>query len=266
MVNNAIQYCFNYVKRFIPRYILDIGFNNDTIFNTSAITLDDKIYKTVYLNMLKPDLDITNSLPCKINVQECDIIQLNTPKTYIITVPKKLTDYRSIVAVRQLVSYANFNALGMTNPIDKSSLVTYARKAMQAVDTITLISTSRLELVGDNKIYVQDPTVFPISAGLECDIEHGPNLETIHPKFYKMVAELMLHAVKIYIRTNTILDLNEGHIRAGHEISIIKDEIEKYEEAKERYDELLTDWRSLGIFNSNKAKTNLIRTLVSNRA
>lgn len=265
-MSNCLNYCINYVKRHIPVEILDLGFKRDKIFNTQGVTLDDKLFKSVYLNILKRDLDLVTGVPISIKVNDCHIVQSDTVQTFIITVPKALTDYRSLTSVRSLVPYMNLGNLGMTNQNLTSPYLFYGQKVMNALDTVTISSTSRLEIIGDNKILIQDPSIYPGSGILECEVEHGPNLETVVPKFYGMVAELFLQATKIYIRTNILIDLNEGHIIGGHDISIIKDEVEKYEEATERYKELLQDWKQLGIFNSTKNKANIIRLFTSQRS
>lgn len=265
-MSNCLHYCLNYVKRYIPVEILDLGFKKDKIFQTQGVTLDDKMFKSVYLHILKRDLDLVTGVPIQVRVSDCQIVKDSIAQNFLITVPKSLTDYRSIVSVRTLIPYMNLGNIGTVHSMHNSPLMFYGQKVMNAADTTTIISTSRLEIIGDNKVLVQDPSVYPGTGVLECEIEHGPNLETILPKFYPMVAELFLNATKIFIRTNVIIDLNEGHIIGGHDISNIKDEIERYEEAKERYQELLMDWKTLGVFNSTKNKMDLIRLQVSQRA
>ena len=262
---NALQYMFHQVRLQIPRPILDLGLNRDNVFNTNGRTLDDKLFQSVYLNKVKPDLDLSGSLPLKLPLRHCSIEAIKAPlPRYIITIPKHLTEWRSIISVKTLLSTFNLNSYTATSNLDRSPAVAYSRRIMRASDTVNLISTSRLEIIGDNKIFVEDPSIFPGEAILDCDIEHDEKLNTVNKKYWPILGDIMVNATKMFIRTNTIVELNEGYIKAGHEISIIKDEIEKYEDADEKYREAIEKWRGQAIMNNGRSKAEFIKSLIPN--
>lgn len=74
-------------------------------------------------------------------------------------------------------------------------------------------------------------------------------------------AELVLEAVKAYIYTNTIVELDQGHVQFGMEIGTIKTIIDGYAESNKRYKELLDDFSGSALFDT-KRKIDLFRYML----
>lgn len=262
---NAIQYSLNYVKTYIPRQILELGFLRNDLTSDLYTTIDDKIIHNVINFRVKPDLDLNGGTEVMIPVKSCEIKQVPGLPEFIISVPKHLTNNCSIIRPMNLVSrnytldpqnyYTNYKS---------SSLITLGSKMIQNVDFATVVSTSRLELIGDNKIAVREPRNYLEYTLLQALIENNAHLENITRPFFKDIAELILLATKNYIYVNKAIELDMGYSYGGYEISIIKDTIDEYKDSKEQYDEQLKRWKKLAVMNDNARFQKYIAYAVGN--
>lgn len=262
IAGNCVQYCLNYVRNHIPKEILNLAFTDP---REPFRTIEGGLLIEVYHKFLKPDLDLTSSLPLDIPLARCSIERIEATNSIIITVPKELTNYRSIVSVNNIVSTLNVGNYIRTSQYGMAPSLTQVSKLSDAVSNVDLTSTSRTDLIGENRILVEDPTNFLTTGYLRVEVEHGDDLTDINKKYYPKIGELFLLATKIKIRTLLVVPLNEGHIIGGHEISVIRDIIDSYDSAKEIYEEELKKWRGLKILNNKKDRTAFFRGMISAR-
>lgn len=260
---NAIEYCINYIKRHIPREVLYIGLvTPDDVINKYT-TIDDKIITNVINPIVKVDLNLMGGVITQIELNRCRIEQIPHTFDFLIKVPKHLTAHRSIIAVHHLMSR-------LYSRDDKSYVGNYHRltpmgiasKVLSATDNRAIITTSRLELVGENVILCKEPACFLYNTIMECQVENHQNLENINRQTYEYVAKLALLACKMYIWTNKTVSLNMGELYGGHELNSIKDIIDEYKDAHEQYVEHLQGWSAYSITNSKLKMREYIRSML----
>lgn len=260
---NAVEYSIQYIKRHIPRDVLMIGMlkNDDTCNRYTSI--DDKILVNVINNIVKTDLNLLGGVTVNIDLRQCRIEQVPRIFEFLIKVPKSLTLNRSIIAVHHLMSrlYSREDMSHVGN-YHKLTSIGIGAKMLSATDHRAIISTSRLELIGENIILCKEPGTFLYNTFMECQVENHENLENIQRHTYNYIANLALEATKMYIWTNQVVALNMGQIYGGHELNIIKEIIDEYKDAREKYEELLLDWSKYSMINSKQKLHGFIKTIL----
>lgn len=262
MKPNCIQYAIQYVKRDIPKEIFNFAFRGTEEIIDKYTTLDDKIRNKVVEPILKMDLNCTGGVNINIPLSSCSIKK--DMSYFIITVPKILTNYKSIIAVMNIMQQFTPSSIN-TGMFTRSSnaMTQLATKALNSVDTPKIITTSRLEIIGDNIILVQNPSNLLTTGIMNCDVENNSNLENIQPRYFPFIGKLLLNACKQYIYTNNIVSLDVGAAYGGHDISTIKEIISDYRDAGEEYDRMISEeWPKISLLNDPNRLNKLTRLIV----
>lgn len=260
---NAIQYALSYVQRHIPREVLDLGlYIRDDVTNLYT-SIDSKIMHHIINPIIKVDLNLTGGVMTRILVSQCKISSVPRTMEFLIEVPKELTNGKSITKVLNLLSLGHFyNSNTLYNNFSGSNLVQMSANMLSAIDTAPIISTSRLELIGENIILVQEPSTHLLGSVLSVEVENNPNLENIKPNNFTYIGNLTLLATKMFIWTNQIVSLDMGKAYGGHDIPTITSIIEDYKDAKEEYYEELAKWASIALLNDTARKQKYIKYII----
>jgi len=136
---------------------------------------------------------------------------------------------------------------------------------MNNLESENVIQTSRLELIGDNIVLVQDPTIHLINSILRCMVENDSKLSNIKPRSYIALSKLFTLALKSYIHNHLIVKLDQGFIQGGHELGVISNIITDYADAESEYQEHLATVVTKVLFmNDSDAMSRHIKSMISN--
>lgn len=261
MRTNCIDYAIQFVKRSIPKEIFSFTFKGTEEIIDKYTTLDDKIRKHIVEPILKLDLNCTGGVNINIPLTKCNVTK--DTEFFIIKVPKQITNYKSIIAVMNIMQpYTPANLHNGVFMRSSNPMVQYATKALNSLDTPKIITTSRLEIIGDNIILVQSPTSLLTTGIMNCDVENNSNLDNIQSRYFPFMGKLLLQACKQYIYTNNIIKLDVGDAYGGHELSTIKDIINGYEDAGDEYDRMLKEeWPKISLLNDPNRLNKYIRIM-----
>ena len=259
---NAMQKALSEIYFTIPEEVLTIGFKEKDAKINSIIGLDEKILTTVIRPRVMVDANLCGGVPMKINTSDCKITLLHTNE-FIVEVPKTLTNNRSIISVLTLISNLGVtNAAIRTdfNPVLASTNVMYNSLANE-----TIIQTARLELIGENIIMVQEPTMQLYNCVIRCMVEHDNNMGTLKAESIPSFCKLCVLAVKSYLYNHLKVKLNQGFVYGGHELGSIQDVVDNYSDAEEQYQEFLNETFAVVAFtNSNENMHRLILSQLGN--
>lgn len=257
-----LDYVLNYIKLRIPRQVLEIAFIKKDIADDNT-TLDDKIIRNVINQHVRPDLDMLGGVVLNIDLHRCNIKPVHGYNEYIIEVPKALTDNCSIIAALHMSSqYMYATQREYVQGRSDSGVMSLANRMLNHLEPQPVVNTARIEVIGDNIIAVHEPLTKQFYTTLQVIIENKENFSNINPQYYSDFAEVCLNATKMYIHTNTIIDLNMGYIQNGHEISEIKDIIADYKDAFERYEELKLTWKKIAVLNDKHRMQKLVKMTI----
>lgn len=209
------------------------------------------------------DLNIVGGIETTIDISKCKVEiyeNLGYANYSVITVPYSLTNGRSILSPLSL----SFIPSGVVPFGSDNSLMNNGEAMMNHVDPRPVgYTTSNLELIGPNTILVRDNMLYS-NGYLRVTIENEDNLRNLHPKSAIHISKLTLEAVKGYIYNKMVIEVDKGYVYAGHELNKFSEIIDKYEDAWDKYDELLEEIIPKIMFiNNDTAYSRFIRDQIN---
>ena len=256
---NALQYTFNNILRMnIPVEVLELAFPQKRL---APASLEERMMVDCIRPIILVDMNILGGEMAFINVGLCNLVAVSDYTfneqlgSFIVEVPKTLTNNKSIVSVLSLLlgSYTGNPADGTTmyQPCI-SPILGDGMRMLSVVNPTDVVQTARLELVGENKVLVEAYPPFVQYGILKVNLANNANLENVQPGYYTQVANLITLGVKRYIYNKLKIQLDVGHIYAGHEIPAFKEIVDSYSDAEELYKEQLKVWGKVSVLNDSR--------------
>ena len=246
----------------IPIEVLNLAFNDNQ--NIGVTSLDEAILSRVIRPRVLVDCNLLGGIEVYVDLVKCGVSSYYNQYSveYIVDIPKPVTNNKSIVSVLGLYAVMNNNYSEFTNNYS-NDLVNELTGAMNVANPKVPVATSRLELVGENKILVADPVAAIINGSIKCVVENNSNLSNINPRSYIALSKLFVLATKAYIYNYLQVKLGKGYIYNGHELGIVNDIIASYESANEEYYTYLNEkWRNIAFHNDGTRLDNYISGLL----
>ena len=253
---NAITYAINNIRHSIPLEVLQLAFGESEGTFSGAVGLDDLITTRVLRPKILVDCNLLGGVSRQILISQCSVRRI--VDGWVITVPKELTDNRSIINVTDILSGVTrttggsqgANVVGTANPL--AAIPDMHNPPM-------VIPTTRLELLADNIVLVKSDIQIISNGVLSCNIENDNNLNNISPRSYTPFAKLVLLGVKAYIYNTLSIRVGQGYIYNGHELGVIGETINNYVDAHEMYEEFLEyKWGKISFMNDKSKMSSYI--------
>lgn len=263
----AVAKALEEIKFQIPVEVLNIGFKHEVDAMSSrniATSTDDRILTNVIRKRVLVDCNLVGGIPATIPVEYCNILQTN-PDEFVIDVPKTLTSGKSIVNVLSLV--ANMNYVGASvvpMPVyDTSPILSSATTMYNSMKTVNLIQTSRLELIGENTVIVQEPHLMIFNAFLKVNLEYDDNMSNLNARFIRGFSKACVLATKAWLYNKLLVIIDQSRIYAGHDLSVITDVINSYSDAEEQYQEYIdTTLKKLLMMSNKDTMTRMVSSMI----
>ncbi len=259
---NAVNKALTELRYTIPEDILNIGFMERNTRINQVISLDERIMSTVIRPRVLVDCNLVGGIMTKVDLNRCNIVNL-ADREFVVEVPKILTNGKSIVSLLSIVSnviYSQSTAYSSMSPLSSAAM-----NMFNNLSTENVVQTSRLELIGDNTLIVQDPTIHLMNGILRCYIENNTNLENFNPRSYISFSKLVTLAVKSYLYNTCKVKLDQGYIYGGHELGVITEIIDSYSDSEELYQEHLnTVFRKVSFINQSENMSRYIKSMLGN--
>lgn len=259
---NAVTYALSFVKEEIPSKILELGLREKFSKINQVITIDEKLRSQVLLPTIIRDLNLNSFLTHTIDLSECNVKNIDPiSNSFIIEVPNEVLGSREIVSVEMITKRTLGVGSGLGNGSVGSDAFRELANSMDGHGEVPII-TSRLDIVGRNVILVNllnQQNLLLRDAHMTVNITKDSSLKHLHPSTFMFFGELVTLAVKRYIHNKLVVSLDKGFISNGHEVSIVKDTIDKYEDASAMYKEFYrTKWQPIEFSNDKTKLSNLI--------
>ena len=268
---NAITKALSDLHFKIPDRILHIAFREHNNALDNFISIDETIMAKCIRPRVLVDCNIVGGVMAMIPLNKCEVNWLQDNQ-FIVRVPKEVTNNRSIVSVLSIVAMSYYmptsgNMTGnyLTNAADMSPLLSSGLNMMNNLSNTPAVHTSRLELIGENIIIVQDPTIGIMDGALRCNVENNTNLENIPVRAYLAFSELVSYAIKSYIYNHCRIRVDQGYIYGGHELGIVTEIIESYADYENMYLECLnTKWAKIAKMANTEFMSRYIKSMFGN--
>lgn len=259
---NAITKAIAEIKFQIPIEILNLSFVERSTRINQIISLDERIMFEIIRPRILVDCNLVGGIETRVDLNRCKITTLGN-REYVVEVPKALTNSKNIITALSVVSNVVYSQ--SMNYADASAFESVASNMMNNLGTENVVQTSRLEIIGDNVVLIQDPNMHFMNGVLRCMVENNTNLENINPRSYLAFSELCVLGASSYIRNKMRVKLNQGHIYGGHELGVITDIIDEYSDAEEMYKEYRnTTWRKISFINDSDAMARYTKGMIGN--
>ena len=271
MALNPIDKAISDIKFSIPKQILKKVFiNNYSFWSPNNTSIEDQIKNLVIVPKVLSDCDIVGGT--KVYIATSDIPREFTDQfTVIFRIPKNKTQGRSITSVLgigylETNSYAQYNITNQMKECSVNAVTENALALFSANNSVPISSTAECSLIAENTVMVKDTMYIKPNGYLWCELANAEDLTNIQIRSLLYFSHLCKLAVKAYIYNQYIIQMDEGEIKAGHELGSFRSIVESYSEADNEYHEYLrTTWSSVAWMNDAKAHADLIRVQLPGR-
>lgn len=258
---NAISYALNFITGQIPKEILQKTFISNISHTTRLpVSVETRIRELVINARVLPDVNIIGGLQVTIPLDGLPK-EMVDPSTYVVRIPKTLTQGRSITSVTSVAVAGTVAGVEIQSPYAQGGDLLQAYQAMlQAVASIPYVSEARAWLIGENVVMIQGSQVGQGGLFLRCELENDANLTHIKKRSYNNFAKLCLLATKSHIYTTNAIPMDIAFIEGGASLSVFKEIVDSYSDAEEEYQEFLkTTWAKTAKLNDPEIRERLIR-------
>lgn len=246
----------------IPKQILEAVFiERDRRWRQTPGSIESHIMNEVVRPRVLVDCDLCGGTECFISLEGADVTRTND-YTSVYRIPKSLTQGRSIMSVLNITfsDPTKVSSYGVAAGSQSSTMLQAGSAVMDAMGSIPVTSTARVQLIGENVVMVRDTVLLPANIYLRCVLSNDENMSHIQLRSYRAFAELVVLATKAYIYNNHIIQMDLGELYGGQVLGKFKEIIESYADADELYRTYLVErYQKIVLMNDTESFTRLIR-------
>lgn len=245
----------------IPRDILKQAFTarrydptaDDRYFDNSlGTTIEEQIRLKVIEGRVAIDMNVVGGTEVTLPMRYAEREMVDA-WNIIYRFDRRFTGGRRITSVLEM-TYGMTQALGTGgSPGYDSRASQYmlnSRNLLRASTGVGTLSTSYVQLVGPNAVLVNDVNQVVGDSLLRARVSHEANFNDIAAPYWHDFGELVIRAVKSYIWSQLVIDIDENQIRGGATIGRIREIVDQYADAEQMYMEFLTtDWHKIRILS-----------------
>lgn len=243
-ITKAIDEC----KFRIPRQILNQVFTDRTYhWRDRPISIDEQITNAVIRQRVLVDCNLVGGKEVFIIL---DNLPIDKPDIYssVFHIPKTYTQGRSIVSALSIgvTSAAMLNTnygLSGVKPCSVTPVLQQAMNVMDAMGSVPLVSSARVELIGENTILVRDNAPLSPGSTLRCILANDEHMNHLPLRAHLAFSKLVELAVKSYVYNEYVIVMDQGQLSGGQELGRFKDIVDSYADSEELYQGYLkTTW------------------------
>lgn len=252
---NPMQYALNEIRQRIPVQLLQQGFPSlGTGFDNTVVSLDERIRSTVLETRVITDINLLGGTEANLPLSSATVDRVDD-FTYVYRLDDRATQGRHVTQVFNLGygPYGVFGSGAIGSTYGNNTINQMTQNINNASMGITLVSTSHLSLIGHNTFMVRFPGVPANYIGgdrtlwVRCRIADDGYLSSIRPNAYPVFADLCVLAVKAYLYNSLAISIDEGAIRTGQVLGVIREMLWNMQEAESLYQEARRKWQGVAV-------------------
>jgi hypothetical protein len=264
-MSSAINKLLDEIRFKIPRQILELVFvQKDLKWRQAPPSIDEQIMASVIRPRLLVDCNLVGGAEVFIPLDGCPVERSND-YTSVYRIPKSYTNGRSINSVLNITfsDPTKLSSYGVAAGQQNTMMLQVGSSVMDAMGSIPVTSTARVQLIGENVVMVRDTVVLPANIYLRCILANDENMSHLQMRSYHHFSNLGVLAVKAYIYNNFIVQMDMGELFAGVSLGRIKDIIDSYADAEELYSTYLVEkWTKVAFMNDGEQMQRYIKMQV----
>lgn len=266
---NPMQYALNEIRQRIPLQLLQMGFPSlGTNFDNTVMSLDERIRSTVLEARVITDVNLLGGTEVNLPLSSATVDCVDD-STYVYRLDDRATQGRQVTQVFNL-GYGPYGIYGngAVGSYRNNTLNQMTQNINNASMGITPVATSHLSLIGHNTFMVRFPGVPSNYIGgdrtlwVRCRIADDGYLSSIRPNAYPTFGNLCVLAVKAYLYNNLAISIDEGAIRTGQVLGVIREMLWNMQEAEQLYQEARRDWQAVAVAQDPDQYRNFLRLQV----
>lgn len=244
---DGLRQAFAKIYATIPREVLEAAFNP----HEYDVSLDDLIKEKVLLARVRDDISLRGGKIFRImlNLDWCKYTSSPSPYALGISgsystfaVPPEAREHRDICAVlstRFPYSISNSSQGTFANDCSGAgnTVSQLACAALSAQTGASMLSWPTANVRPGNVIQLDPPQYNFVPWQITVRLKYDDNFSGMDVSVVYPFVDLCLNAVKSYIYTNLIFQVETNVVRRGMELGVIKDLVSSYSDAEEKYTE-----------------------------
>ena len=259
---NAIEAALKEIYIQIPRQILDLAF----LPRQRMITLDKCIQDDVIIPKVQYDCNIVGGREFTVVLKSNWVIDAVLPSTYnmysgstycIYRIPPEARENRPIVDCISInyPGYMYGYGTGL-NTIPNMGMTGYGQDiGSLACTTMGAMNGSGVSCPTPIRMSGHEVKLTPITMGygqnidwiLRCRLAYDREMTNLNTRAIRTFAELCTIAVKAYIYTKLIVQIDAQYLEGGQEMGVVKDIVSSYSDAYQQYQEKLLKFHGTSV-------------------
>lgn len=240
----------------VPEPILESTFLDPQLIQQGIpVSLDHRIKEDVIDARVRQDCNLTGAVQAEIPLR--DLNPRHVHRGLVFEIPKSLTQGRTITST---LSVAYGEATGSHNAggiygAPKSALGSALQGVTSAASNPPSTSTARVQLIGENVIYVEERMAIPTDMWLRCMVTHDSLFSGLHPSSYLSFSNMVVLATKDHVYRTQLVNLGQGQLQFGQNLGVFREIIESYADASEMYYEYIREvWPRVASFSDETSR------------
>lgn len=230
------------------------------------LSIDDAIMSAVIRPRVFVDCNLIGGIEDLIPLTSAVDRELIDNVTTVFSIPKSLTQGRSIMSVLNL-TYADPTSMlsqyGTSAQCGSSAFLQGANAVASSFAEVPNVSNARLRLIGENVVMVENSVIPGGALALRCILANDENLSNISIRNYRNFAKMVELAVKSYIYNEYVITMDSGEMQGGVTLGRFKEIIDSYSDAEEMYQTYLTEkMGKIFVMNDQTSMTRYMQRLI----
>lgn len=258
---DIITYALNRVKRSIPPKVLKLAFTGEATYFQIQTSMDKQIEDLVIKQHVLVDCNLINGMSTQVSLGKCKrdtYVDLDETESTIITIPPNLISNKKVIAINSITQgYSN-----QLESYDRGNIIDVVGRMLPNTATEPILITN-VRLLSNNVLLVNEPIDIFLDGLIDVELENDANMGNMPKQTHIAFSKLVVLAVKAYIYNELSIDIEEGSLYFGHEVSGYSNAVSKYEGSQEEYDTYLDEeWPKISFSSDVNKMEDFISGLV----
>ena len=230
------------------------------MINTVNLLLKNLYLRIVDIVLMQSNL--YSGRPKRVTLQEAWSKDLTEPTRMamiagdysVYQIPEEHREYRDIIAVID-VAYPTLMAFHgqypYTHPDGSRSVLSGAEEALSGVTRSPGVITPQAVLMGNNIVKLMHPMASHVDWSCLVWLAMDENFANVSPNMIKPLMDMTVYACQMYIWNKLSIRLNQGMLVGGQTLDAVKNIVDKYEDAEDKFEEALRKMRGASTLQAN---------------
>jgi len=265
---SAINKAIDEVRFAIPFEILNETFKIETSYSSGRISgvktsLESRIRDEVIEEKVLVDCNLMGGHEVVVPLAGLQV-RYNTDRTFVVTIPKRLTEGQSITSVLS-VAQAPDGWMGSIYSGPHSG-TSYDNRMDALFSSVSpgrhqSLIDGRVRLIGDNIIFVKLVDETTSDLFIRCRVGSDSNMSMLPANAWLDFSELVILATKAHIYRELSIRMDAGQLSGGLNLGRFKEIVDEYSDARTLYNEFIQEkWGRIAAINDEERHSRVIQS------